>query len=48
MTTRMNGMTDVNAACEMGRQAVEQGYETVREYAEKSADVVGDLTSKSL
>jgi len=41
-------MTDVNAACEMGRQAVEQGYETVREYAEKSADVVGDLTSKSL
>ncbi|HTY55023.1 MAG TPA: hypothetical protein VMB26_07485 [Candidatus Binataceae bacterium] len=47
----MNGMTDVNAAREMGRQAVEQGrqaveqgYETMRDYAEKSADMIGDVS----
>jgi len=44
MTNTMNGMSDVNAACEMGRQAVEQGYETVKEYAEKSADVIADVS----
>jgi ElaB/YqjD/DUF883 family membrane-anchored ribosome-binding protein len=31
-------MVDVNKVSEMGRQAAEQGYETVKEYARKSVD----------
>jgi hypothetical protein len=31
-------MVDVNKVSEMGRQAAEQGYETVKEYAGKSVD----------
>jgi ElaB/YqjD/DUF883 family membrane-anchored ribosome-binding protein len=37
-------MVDVNKVSEIGRQAAEQGYETVKEYAGKSVDAVGDVS----
>jgi len=37
-------MVDVNKVSEIRRQAAEQGYETVKEYAGKSVDAVGDLS----
>ena len=44
-------MTDINAATtasrqaiEQGRQALGQGYERAKEYAGKSADVIGDVS----
>jgi len=38
----INGMSDT--AREMGREAMEQGYDTVRDYAEKGADMLGDVS----
>jgi hypothetical protein len=38
-------MVDVNKVSEIGRHGAEQGYETVKEYAGKSVDAIGDLSS---
>ena len=42
-------MTDINSigrqAVEQGREAAEHGYDTVKNYAGKSADIIGDVSS---
>jgi hypothetical protein len=38
-------MVNVNKVSELGRHGAEQGYETVKEYAGKSVDAVGDLSN---
>ncbi|HKV54310.1 MAG TPA: hypothetical protein VJN94_06675 [Candidatus Binataceae bacterium] len=42
-------MADINSigrqAIDQGREAAEQGYETVKNYADKSADVIGDVSA---